>query len=142
MNAQPLSRDVLLIAADWRSRALILAELQEAGYDVMAVPGLRYGLKALLRSRVCPRMILVDVWQDDFATPDRIAELVRVSPDVPVVLVVGTFEREAYAPLTDQLAALLIRPVRIGEVVDRVRALLPPGSARTEGEEDETHAAD
>lgn len=125
MNKHPLARDVLLIAADWHSRALILGELQEAGYDVMALPGLRYGLMAVLRSRVMPRLVIADVWQDDFATPKRVADLVQALPGVPIVLLTGTFEREAYASLRDRLAALFVRPLRVGDVVKQARALLP-----------------
>ena len=126
MSVQPTPRDILLIAADWRSRALTLAELQEAGYDVMAVPGLRYGLKAVLRSQVAPRLVLVDVWKDDFATPDRVEELTRALPEVPVVLLVGVFERADYAHLADRVAALLVRPMRVGDVVEHVRAWISP----------------
>jgi len=125
MDEQPLSRDILLIAADWHSRTLTLAELQELGYDVIAVPGLYDGLKMVLRSQVAPRLALVDMAQDDFGTPERVNELVQALPGVPVMLVVGAFERASYARLSDRLAALMVRPVRIGEIVDRVRALLP-----------------
>ncbi len=125
MDGQPLSRDILLIAADWHSRTLTLAELQELGYDVMTVPGLYDGLRMVLRSQVAPRLTLVDMAQDDFGSPERVNELVQALPGVPVILVVGAFERASYAGLSDHLAALMVRPVRIGEIVDRVRALLP-----------------
>ncbi len=124
MSGHPLARDVLLVAADWHSRTLILGELQEAGYDVMALPGLRYGLKAVLRSQVAPRLVIADVWQDDFATPERVADLAQALPGVPIVLLTGAFEREAYAPLRDRLAALFVRPLRIGDVVEQARSLL------------------
>ena len=139
MAAEPLSRDVLLIAADWHSRALLLAELQEAGYDVMAVPGLRYGLRGVLRGQVSPRLVLVDVWRDDFATPERLADLIRALPGVPVILLTGVFEREAYRPLEEHLAALLVRPLRIGEVVALVRSRL--AAEGTDERAGETHAA-
>jgi len=124
MSEHPLARDILLIAADWHSRTLILGELQEAGYDVMALPGLRYGLKAILRSQVAPRLVIVDVWQDDFATPERVADLIQALPGVPIVLLTGVFEREAYASLSDYCAALLVRPLRIGDVLEKAQSLL------------------
>jgi DNA-binding NtrC family response regulator len=129
MGKGPIVRDILLIAADWQARALTLAELQEAGYEVMALPGLRYGLKAVLLSRVAPRLVLLDVWHDDFAAPDRVRDLIRALPGIPVVLITGTFEREAYAALEGQVSALLARPVRVGDIVKRVKELLPPPGA-------------
>jgi DNA-binding NtrC family response regulator len=124
MSEHPLAREILLIAADWHSRTLILGELQEAGYDVMALPGLRYGLKAILRSQVAPRLVIADVWQDDFATPERVADLIRALPGVPIVLLTGVFEREAYASLSKYCAAFMVRPLRIGDVLEKVQSLL------------------
>lgn len=121
----PPRRDLLLIAADWQSRALTLAELQEAGYEVMAVPGLRYGLRALRRGLVVPPLIVLDVHDDAEATPERAAQLLALAPGVPLILIVGAFERAQWEPLRPQVAAWLTRPVTVGEVVAAVRRLLP-----------------
>ncbi|MCD6291666.1 MAG: hypothetical protein J7M34_14300, partial [Anaerolineae bacterium] len=85
--------------------------------------------QVVLRSRVAPRLVLIDVWGDEFATPERVRELASALPGVPTILLVGTFERDAYASLADRVTALMVRPVRVGEVVQRVRALLPPHDA-------------
>lgn len=118
-------RDLLLIAADWQSRALTLAELQEAGYEVMAVPGLRYGLRALRRGLVVPPLIVLDVHADAEATPERAAQVLALAPGVPLVLIVGAFERAQWASLRPRVAAWLTRPITVGEVVATVRRLLP-----------------
>ena len=120
-----MRRDLLLIVADLDARRLILAELQEAGYEVMAVPGLKYGLKAVLRGLVEPPAVVLDVHGDDFCTPERVRELLTLLPGVPMVLVVGAYERAAYEPLREQVAAFLVRPVTVGEIVHAVRRVLP-----------------
>jgi hypothetical protein len=57
----PSCGGVLLIAADWQSRALALAELQEEGCGVTARPGLRHALATLARRAAWPALIIPDV---------------------------------------------------------------------------------
>src|SRR5262245_39469054 len=108
--------DLLLIAADWQSRALTLVELQEAGYEVMAVPGLRYGVKALIERLVAPPLILADMHADEDATPERVEGLLELAPEAPLILIVGAYDRAAWEPLRGRLAGLLQRPVTVGEI--------------------------
>lgn len=124
-------RDLLLIAADWQSRALTLAELEEAGYEVMAVPGLRYGLRALRRGLVAPPLIVLDVHDDETATPERARQALALAPGAPLVLIVGAYDRAAWEELRPQAAAWLTRPVTVGEIVAAVRRLLPPPTPAT-----------
>jgi 2-methylisocitrate lyase-like PEP mutase family enzyme len=49
--------ELLLIAADGHTRALLLAELQEAGYNVVALPSLEVALAALATGRVNPALV-------------------------------------------------------------------------------------
>ncbi len=119
-------RDLLLIAADWQSRALTLAELQEAGYEVMAVPGVEYALRALRRGLVAPPLIVLDVHDDPVATPERATRLMELAPGVPLVLIVGVYDRATWQPLKSQVAAWLERPVTIGQIITTVRAFAAP----------------
>ena len=121
---QPPRRALLLVAADWQSRALALAELQEAGYDVTALPGVRSALAALAQRRLAPALILLDVHGDDDATPARVEELLALAPGVPLVLVVGAFGQEAWEPLRTRLAGLLRRPLTVATLVDAVTTAL------------------
>ena len=61
----PSCGGVLLIAADWQSRARTLAELQEDGYGVTALPGLRHALATLARRAAWPALIIPDVNVDE-----------------------------------------------------------------------------
>ena len=116
---------LLLIAADWQSRALAVAELQDRGYDVMALPGLRYAVKALVDERVVPLLIVLDVHDDEDATPRRVEQLLDLAPDAPLILIVGVYDRATWEPLRVRAAAWLQRPVSVGEVAEAVERVMP-----------------
>lgn len=118
--------DLLLTAADWQSRALILAELQELGYQVMAVPGVEYAINAILRGLNDPPLLLLDVHHDPAATPENVRGLISLLKGRPVILMVGIFDRERWEPLRGEVTRYFQRPVRIGDVIAAVQELLPP----------------
>lgn len=113
--------DVLLIAADWQSRALLLAELQEAGYSVTAAPGLRHAYRALMGRRVRPEVIVLDVSGDEEATPGYVEQLLELAPGSPMILLAGALDLAAWQPLRDRVAGFLRRPLRVGDVVEAVQ---------------------
>ncbi len=123
-SAPVLRHDILLCAADWQSRALILAELQELGYEVMAVPGVTYAIEAILRGLNDPPLILVDVYHDTTATPEKVRGLLSLLPGRPAILMIGVFDRDRWLPLCQEVSRCFLRPFRIGEVVDAVMELL------------------
>jgi DNA-binding NtrC family response regulator len=116
--------DVLLVAAERKQRSLLLAELQEAGYDVVSMPGLRYALRALHPRRVEPRLILVDEEGDPDATPGYVEQIPGLVPGTPLLLVAGAFGMAAWQPLRDRNVEILNRPLTVGNVVDAVRRRL------------------
>jgi len=118
---------VLLVATQRRARSLLLAELREAGYDVMALPGIRLALSALAAGWVQPAAVVLDVVDDPEAHPSQVRQILGLLPDVPVVLLVGAYEARDFAPLRDQVAAWLTRPLRVASVVEAVRRVRPPG---------------
>jgi DNA-binding NtrC family response regulator len=113
--------DVLLIAADWQSRALVLAELREAGYSVIAAPALRHAYRALLGRRVHPRVILLDVSADNDATPEYVEQLYELAPGIPLILLTGAYDAKDWQPILESAAGNLRKPVSVGEVVKEVR---------------------
>ena len=117
-------RDILLIAADWQSRALILAELQEAGHEVMAVPGLHYAVSAIMKGLIDPRLTLLDVRDDDYATPERVQRLMEMTPNAAYILIVPVYHRAIWEPLAQRGARVLSRPIRVGDVVRIVEQTL------------------
>lgn len=115
--------ELLLVAADGHARALLLAELQEAGYNVVALPSLEVALAALATGRVRPALVVLDTQGDPSADPRGIGQLLNfLEEDVPLVLVVGAYDARALAPLRAR-AAWLSRPLRVGDVVAAVRQI-------------------
>ncbi len=112
--------DVLLVISDTRLRAFVLAQLEEDGYRVVALPGLEPA-RELLRTSARPRVALVDL--GDLSDED-VQELGRSG--VPVVAVAGVVDRARVPRLG--LRHVLAKPVTVGQLVARVRELLPsPG---------------
>ncbi|MCX7855466.1 MAG: hypothetical protein N2556_05780 [Anaerolineae bacterium] len=119
--------ELLLVVADGRTRALLLAELQEAGYDVVALPSLEVALAALATGRVDPALVVLDVQGDPRADPRGIRQLLNfLEEDVPLVLVVGAYDAPALAPLRARVAVWLSRPLRVGDVVSAIKQLKKP----------------
>jgi len=113
--------DVLLIAADWQSRTLVLAELQEAGYSVIAAPALRHAYRALLGRRVHPSVIVLDVVGDEDATPGSVEQLLELAPGSRLVLLSGAYDEEDWQPIHERAADNMHRPMSVGQVVEAVR---------------------
>ena len=113
--------DVLLVAADWQSRTLLLAELQEAGYSVIAAPALRHAYRALIGRKVHPRLILLDVTGDQDATPPYVEQLRELAPGSPLIVLVGAYDLAAWQPLEDRVAGFLRRPLKVGDVAELVQ---------------------
>jgi len=117
--------ELLLIAADGHTRALLLAELQEAGYNVVALPSLEVALAALATGRVNPALVLLDTQGNPRADLRGVGQLLNfLEEDVPLVLIVGAYDAYALAPLRSRVAAWLPRPLRIEDILTTVRGLL------------------
>ena len=127
MQQGHIRHDLLLSAADWQSRTMLLAELREASYEVMAVPGLRYAMRALIQRLVEPPLIVLDVFGDEEATPKRMESLLNLAPGVPLILITGTYHSADWEPLRPRVQALLRRPLSIGEIVNLVQRTISLG---------------
>jgi DNA-binding response OmpR family regulator len=126
MSHPPPLHDVLLSSADLKERRLLFAELLEAGYEVMPVESIVDAIRALLLGVVKPPLILLDVHGDPQATPEQVEHLLAASAGVPLVLIVGALDRELWKPLYSRVAALLRRPITIGQIVATVRQIKAP----------------
>jgi DNA-binding response OmpR family regulator len=107
--------DIVLLGADWRSRALLRAQLIEEGYEVLATDSWPM-TRRMLRPGSQPKLVIVDLY--DLEQPADVLRSMRVlmKPDCVIVL-------NALAALTDaeieQLGfRVMERPIRIKEVVD------------------------
>jgi DNA-binding response OmpR family regulator len=110
---------LLLLSAAWPDRALIKAQLETSGYDVVGVDSFDDAAR-WLRSRVPVDLLILDTRELD-PDPDflrRLAELHR-----PVLLLTGIFDAPAWdlPALGVRLVGILVRPFFIGDVVEAVR---------------------
>jgi DNA-binding response OmpR family regulator len=115
--------DVLLIATEWRLRALLRAELLEEGYEVKAVVSWDEG-ELLLRARaVQPRVIVYDVHgeRDPHPALQTLARLRRGSA-VLVLTAHSVASPDAIAPYG--FSRTLVRPFRIGDAVEAIRGII------------------
>jgi AmiR/NasT family two-component response regulator len=128
MVESPERRDVLLIAANLNERRLLYGELLEAGYDVMPVPGAAIALGQLLQKSVEPRLVLLDVRDDQEVTTKSVEYLLTLI-SAPLIVVVGAIDRELWTAIESSVAALLARPITIGQIVEAVKRTLPPPRA-------------
>jgi DNA-binding response OmpR family regulator len=122
---------VLLVAADWKLRALLRAELIEAGLDVLAVETWA-DAEALLLAHGLPRLLVLAVEED--RNPRAILEAARVLVPPSRTLVLTA----ASVLTVEDIRSLgfvnaISRPYRLGDIVERVRGALFP-LPRNEGE--------
>jgi len=111
---------VFVIARDWTLRTSVRAELREAGIDALGMESADDAGRALAAGQL-PSVVVLEAIAG-LADDPRIASLVE---RVPAVLIASRVERVALPPV----AAVLYRPVRIGDVLAKVKDLLTRGRA-------------
>ncbi len=114
---------VFVISTDWTLRALVRAELLHAGIEAMGMESAD-DVGGALAKGIQPSAIVLDAALIDDAS-SKLGNLLKY---VPAVVVASRTERAADAArggLTSLPAASVVyRPVRVGEIVARVKELL------------------
>ncbi len=111
---------VFVIARDWTLRTSVRAELREAGIDALGMESADDAGKALASGQL-PSVVVIEAIAE-LADDPRIAGLVE---RVPAILIASRAETVALPPA----AAVLYKPVRIGEIVAKVNELVRKGHA-------------
>jgi DNA-binding NtrC family response regulator len=118
---------ILLIAADWKFRALVRAQLLEEGFEVKTFPSVKIALAYLLRSGEQPRLTIVDL-QGDEHDLQVLSDLKRLTEGAPLILCGGALSRpilNKVAPSQEERwpARVLLRPFRVRDLVREVRRM-------------------
>jgi hypothetical protein len=116
-NGMPV---VFVIATDWKLRAAVRAELRERGIDALGIDTAEDIGRALAGGAV-PAVVVLEA-NAELAGDPAIQGLVA---RVLTVLVASRTETVALP----RVAAVFYRPVRIGEIVEKVNELLARGQA-------------
>ncbi|HYL69388.1 MAG TPA: hypothetical protein VEX69_09490 [Candidatus Limnocylindria bacterium] len=122
---------VFVIARDWTLRAAARAELRELGIEALGMESAEDVGQALAAGEL-PNVVVLE-GTDEIAGDAAIQKLIE---RVPTVLIASRTEtlpqmlrRPESATGGQQFAAIFYRPVRIAEIVKRVRELLERGTA-------------
>lgn len=107
---------VFVIGEDWSFRATVRAELRELGIEALGMETVDDAAQRLARGTV-PAAVVLDASARDASSPS----VALLAKRVPVLLVASRMEP---APEWKEAAAVLWRPVRVGDVVARVKQLL------------------
>ena len=117
VDARP---DVMLLAADWRERAMLRAQLLEDGYDVVAIDA--WPSRLSRAPGTTPQLLIVDL--HGLPKPDVVLDEVRGLVPAERVLVIagiGTVSSERIAQLGYRMVK---RPVRLGDLTEIVATIL------------------
>jgi hypothetical protein len=121
---------ILAISGEWRTRALLAAQVgEETGRDVVSAPGVDGALMLVEVAGIDPAVVIVDAGRR--TSPKDVERLMATLPDVPLVLCVSALRRAAFDPLRSCCAAYLVRPVSIGRIARAARQVL--GGTTTPG---------
>jgi hypothetical protein len=120
------ARILIVMAAQW-PRALLRAELREAGYDALGArdfdEAMSYPKEEPGRGPV--RLIILDQAALEGGDDPRLKELLRLHTDAETLLIAGAFQ----PPSPGQWRRVLHHPTTIAEIIQAAEQLLPPPAA-------------
>ncbi len=113
---------VFVISKDWRLRAAVRAELLEAGLDARGMDSITEAGDTVARGAF-PAAVVFDAAMEQ--APGDTAALANLAKYSPFVVIASRVEPGADgAAWRGIAAAILYRPVRVGEIVTAVRRLV------------------
>ena len=118
---------ILIAGRDWQSRALLRAQLLEEGFEVEAYEIVSDALSALTTGVSRPELLIADVSSGDDPSADLEA-LSAGSSKIPMWIIASRAYRLEKGLLTHGFEIILLRPVEVGELVERIKQrLAAPG---------------
>jgi len=115
--------EIVLIAKEWKTRALIMAQLSEEGYQVVSLRTVEEAIMLLSRRMTSPRLIILDT-TDQGLRESILADLRALAGDAPILVCTGPFDLAQFDFDEAGFTNLLIRPFTVGGVVIAVREVI------------------
>jgi DNA-binding response OmpR family regulator len=119
--------EIILVAKEWKTRALITAQLSEEGYEVMARRTIEEAVMLLDRGMVRPHLIILDTIGQGLKEP-LLADLQALADDVPILACTGPFDLAQFDFEEAGFTHLLVRPFTVRDVVDKAGQVLGKGA--------------
>jgi len=116
---------ILLVDDEPVIRSILRQGLEHAGFKVIEAADGVEGFGAFVRHRSSIRMVLLDLTMPRMSGDEVFAEIQRLAPEVPVVLMSGYSQQEATAALQGKgLAGFLSKPCSVREALAIVHRVL------------------
>ena len=123
---------VLLVAPDWRTRALLRAQLLEEGLAVKAFESISDAAAALRKPAEEPGLIVLELSGSESAADNE--QLSAWTRRMPVWAIAARSLSHEAGLQKYGFQAVLFRPLDVGELVERIKSELKPvGSAPRAG---------
>ena len=116
-------RAAIIVVKDWKERAFLRAELSEEGIRTFAVEIMVEAEEWLADPGVTPIIIIYDTNNQDNLSQDlkRLSDLVS---RLPVLILTSPAEKKARNLEELGFKHIILRPIRIGDVVKYVKEIL------------------
>lgn len=114
---------ILIAGRDWTARALLRAQLIEAGFDVEAYRDVQEVVDCLWGSREMPSLLIVDLFESEKPVGD-IATVSHWAKLLPIWILAGHSAAEAVALEGESFERVLFRPLDIAKLVQEIRERL------------------
>ena len=124
-----MTQSVLIVDDEFGLADITADLLRDAGYDVRLAINGKLGLDSLAEHRA--DLVLTDLMMPVMDGPEMIRRM-RADPRfaaIPAILMTALPEAIPHDD-AEQYDALLIKPFSLGEILDLVQRLLPPGDRR------------
>lgn len=112
--------DVAIVMEDARPRSLIVAELEERGLAVCAEHDEATALRALLTGSVVARVVVLDVGAGSGLSAKQARQLIQALDGRRLILLMSAYGAGEYGSLAGLAFRALVRPFRVGDVVQAV----------------------
>jgi len=115
-------KQVLVIAGNWLTRALIGAQLAEEGFEVAGSETFESAVSQLEQSRIRPRLLIVESTETTM-DQNAIALLDEICHGAPLILICAAWD----CPELEWTGAIhrLTKPTTIGQIVEKVKEVFP-----------------